>query len=59
MKRVEILSLRHLVDAFFKLDEAELRHERTDGSMSAPMRRLNLSAEMAWLHSSTIHSGHS
>lgn len=42
MKRVEVLSQRRLVDAFFKLDEAELRHEQTDGSMSAPMRRLNL-----------------
>ena len=27
MKRVEILSQRRLVDAFFKLDEAELRHD--------------------------------
>ena len=51
------LSASSVLDALFKLDEAELRHERTDGSMSAPMRRLNLSAEMAWLHSSTIHKG--
>ena len=42
MKRVKIISQRRLMNAFFKLDEAELRHERTDGSMSAPMRRLNL-----------------
>jgi nudix-type nucleoside diphosphatase (YffH/AdpP family) len=42
MKKVEIISQRRLADAFFKLDEAELRHEQRDGSMSAPMRRLNL-----------------
>ncbi len=41
MKKVEILAQRRLVDAFFKLDEAELRHERRDGSMSEPMQRLN------------------
>lgn len=42
MKKVEILAQRRIADAFFKLDEAKLRHELRDGSMSAPMDRLNL-----------------
>ncbi|MFT5087222.1 MAG: nudix-type nucleoside diphosphatase (YffH/AdpP family) [Candidatus Latescibacterota bacterium] len=42
MGKIEILARRRLVDAFFKLDEAQLRHEQLDGSMSAPMHRLNL-----------------
>jgi len=42
MRKVEILARRRLVDAFFKLDETQLRHEQLDGSMSAPMHRLNL-----------------
>lgn len=42
VKKVEIISQRRLIDAFFKLDEAELRHERRDGSMSEKMHRLNL-----------------
>ncbi len=41
-KKVEILAERRLVDAFFKLDEATLRHERRDGHMSEPIKRLNL-----------------
>ena len=42
MKRVEIISTRRLLDDFFKVDEAILRHQTRDGEMSPPMRRLNL-----------------
>lgn len=41
MKRVEIKSRRRLLDDFFKVDEAELRYERFDGSMTPIIRRLN------------------
>ena len=40
MKNVEILQERRLLDAFFKVDEVQLRHERFDGSMSPPLNRL-------------------
>lgn len=42
MRQVEILSQRRLLDDFFKVDEVILRHERVDGRMSPPLRRLNL-----------------
>lgn len=42
MKRVDIESRRQLFDGFFRLEEVVLRHQRFDGSMSAPMSRLNL-----------------
>jgi nudix-type nucleoside diphosphatase (YffH/AdpP family) len=40
MKRVEILSHRRLFDDIFKIDEASVRFERVDGSISPPVRRL-------------------
>jgi ADP-ribose pyrophosphatase len=42
VKRVDIESRRQLFDGFFTLEEVVLRHERFDGSMSAPMSRLSL-----------------
>jgi ADP-ribose pyrophosphatase len=42
MRKVEVLSRRRLLDDFFKVDEVVLRHERVDGRMSPPLRRLNL-----------------
>lgn len=42
MRRVEIERRRRLLDDFFKVDEALLRHERADGTMSDTMRRLSL-----------------
>jgi len=42
MKKVEILSQKRLLDDFFKVDEVLFRHQRFDGSMSRPVRRLNL-----------------
>lgn len=41
MRRVEIISRRRVFDDFFKIDEARLRFERYDGTMSEPVRRLN------------------
>ena len=41
-KRVDIESRQQVYDGFFQLEEVVLRHERFDGSMSAPMSRLNL-----------------
>jgi ADP-ribose pyrophosphatase len=40
MERVEILSRRRLFDDIFKIDDATIRFERIDGSMSPPVRRL-------------------
>lgn len=40
--KVEILEEKRVYDGFFKLEEARLRHERFDGTMSDEMRRLNL-----------------
>lgn len=40
MKKVEILQERRLLDAFFKVDEVQLCHQRFDGSMSPPLNRL-------------------
>jgi nudix-type nucleoside diphosphatase (YffH/AdpP family) len=41
MRRVEIISHRRVFDDFFKIEEARLRFERYDGTMSEPVRRLN------------------
>ena len=41
MKKVEILKKTRVFDGFFKLDEAELRYERFDGTMSPLVRRLS------------------
>jgi nudix-type nucleoside diphosphatase (YffH/AdpP family) len=41
-KRVDIESRQQVYDGFFQLEEVVLQHERFDGSMSAPMSRLNL-----------------
>jgi 8-oxo-dGTP pyrophosphatase MutT (NUDIX family) len=41
MPKVEVISRRRVFDDFFKIDEAKLRFERYDGSMSEVVRRLN------------------
>src|SRR5437867_13108850 len=41
MPKVEVISRRRLLDDFFKVDEARLRFERYDGTMSEVVRRLN------------------
>jgi ADP-ribose pyrophosphatase len=41
MPKVEVISRRRVFDDFFKVDEAKLRFERYDGSMSEVVRRLN------------------
>ena len=41
-KKVTVREERRLLDAFFKVDEAVLRHERRDGSLSPELSRLNL-----------------
>jgi len=40
MRRVDVRSRRPLLDDFFKVYEAQVSFERTDGSMSPPVRRL-------------------
>jgi nudix-type nucleoside diphosphatase (YffH/AdpP family) len=40
MPKVEVLSRRRLFDDFFKIDEAMVRFERFDGTMSEVVRRL-------------------
>lgn len=42
MRKVEIESRRYLLDDLFKVEEAFLRFERFDGTMSGMVRRLNL-----------------
>ena len=42
MRRVEVISRKRVLDDFFKVDEARLRFERYDGTMSEVVRRLNL-----------------
>jgi nudix-type nucleoside diphosphatase (YffH/AdpP family) len=42
MKRVVIERRERVYDGFFKLDEAHLRYERFDGTMSEPVSRLAL-----------------
>lgn len=39
--RVDVSRTRLILDDFFKVEEAQLSFERFDGSMSAPVRRLN------------------
>src|SRR2546426_629840 len=41
MPKVEVISRRRVFDDFFKIDEADLRFERYDGTMSEAVRRLN------------------
>jgi len=41
MPKVEVISRRRVFDDFFKIDEAKLRFERYDGTMSEAVRRLN------------------
>jgi ADP-ribose pyrophosphatase len=41
MRKVEIISRNLVFDDFFKIEEARLRFERYDGTMSEPVRRLN------------------
>ena len=41
MPKVEVISRRRVFDDFFKIDEAKLRFERYDGTMSDTVRRLN------------------
>jgi ADP-ribose pyrophosphatase len=41
MPKVEVISRRRVFDDFFKIDEAKLRFERYDGTMSETVRRLN------------------
>jgi ADP-ribose pyrophosphatase len=41
MRRVEIIEEKRVFDRFFRIDEARLRYERFDGTMSAELRRLN------------------
>ncbi|MEW6753769.1 MAG: NUDIX hydrolase [Candidatus Latescibacterota bacterium] len=40
MKRVEIVSRRTLLCDFFAVEEVLVRHERPDGTLSPPLRRL-------------------
>jgi len=40
MRKVEVLSRRRVFDGFFKIDEARLRFERYDGTMSEVVQRL-------------------
>src|SRR5262249_37080831 len=42
MPKVEVLSRKRVFDDFFKVEEAYLRFERFDGTMSEAVRRLNL-----------------
>jgi nudix-type nucleoside diphosphatase (YffH/AdpP family) len=39
-QRVEIQSTERILDGFFRIERAILRHERFDGRMSAPLMRL-------------------
>ncbi len=41
MRKVEVISRRRVFDDFFKIEEARLRFERYDGTMSEVVRRLN------------------
>jgi len=41
-KKVEILNTQRLVDGFFKIDEVTVIHEKFDGTMSKPMKRMVL-----------------
>lgn len=39
--RFDIISSRRILDDFFKIEEAQVRYERFDGTMTDPVRRLN------------------
>lgn len=41
MRKVDIIAQRRVFDGLFKIDEAELRFQRHDGSMSPVVKRLN------------------
>jgi nudix-type nucleoside diphosphatase (YffH/AdpP family) len=41
MRRVEVVNRRVLLDDFFRVDEAQLRYERFDGTLSEEVRRLS------------------
>jgi nudix-type nucleoside diphosphatase (YffH/AdpP family) len=41
MKKVEVIDRRRVFDDFFKIEEARLRYQRYDGTMSPVLRRLN------------------
>ena len=40
-KQVEVISSKRVFDDFFKVDEVTVSHERRDGTMSPPLKRLN------------------
>jgi ADP-ribose pyrophosphatase len=42
MRKVEVIERRLLFDDFVKIEEAHLRHQRHDGTMSPVVRRLNV-----------------
>ena len=42
MGRVEVHGRQTLLDRFFRVEEVDLSHERSDGSMSRPLTRLNV-----------------
>ena len=46
-KKVDVLRRTRLLDGFFKVDEAIVSFEQKDGTMSAPIRRLDLVREDA------------
>ena len=41
MRKVEVISRKRVFDDFFTIEEAHLRYERYDGTMSPVVRRLN------------------
>ncbi len=42
METVEIHSRKRVLDGFFKIEDVQFRHQRTDGQMSPVLRRLHL-----------------
>jgi len=46
-RKVEVLKHRLLLDDFFQVEEAVVSFEKTDGTMSEPVRRLDLKREDA------------
>lgn len=42
MRRAEVLRKRRLLDDFIAVDEVTVRHERADGTMTGPLRRLSV-----------------
>ena len=41
-KKVEVISSRRIFDYFFRVDDATVLHERPDGNMSPPLKRVEL-----------------